>query len=188
MLDTLNRHLVQPLVAAKRRSQHLRFHRQLLKTQFDPPDVVRTRQLEMLQAQLRHAFATVPFYRRTWAAAGVHPDDVKSLDDLRHFPVVTKAHIRKHADELLSEAYRGAKLRTKTTSGSTGVPLRIECDEPGMQWKAACTLRADEWSGYRLGQRVAKVWGNPEYRQFGLKRPVDEPLCGSRHLPRHHSA
>ncbi|MHA0111201.1 hypothetical protein ACXYUI_29350, partial [Klebsiella pneumoniae] len=38
-----------------------------------------------------------------------------------------------------------------------------------MQWKAACTLRADEWSGWRLGQRVAKVWGNPEYRHFGLR-------------------
>ena len=58
-----------------------------------PPEVIRARQLTALQAQLRHAFATVPYYRRTWAAAGVHPDDVKSLDDLRHFPVLTKAGV-----------------------------------------------------------------------------------------------
>jgi phenylacetate-CoA ligase len=169
MLDTLNRHFVQPLIAAKRRSRHLRNYRHLSKTQFDSPDVVRARQLSMLKVQLRHAYATVPFYRRTWAAAGVHPDDVKSLDDIRHFPIVTKTDIRKHAAEMLSEAYRGANLRTKTTSGSTGVPLVIKLDERGAQWKAGCVLRADEWSGWRLGQRVAKVWGNPEYRHFGLR-------------------
>lgn len=169
MLDTLNRHFVQPLIAAKRRSRHLRNYRHLSKTQFDSPDTVRARQLAMLKAQLRHAYATVPFYRRTWAAAGVHPDDVKTFADFRHFPIVTKTDIRKHAAEMLSEAYRGAKLRTKTTSGSTGVPLVIKLDERGAQWKAGCTLRADEWSGWRLGQRVAKVWGNPEYRHFGLR-------------------
>ena len=70
---------------------------------------------------------------------------------------------------LVSSAYDVAKLRVKRTSGSTGVPLTIYCDEPAMQWKTACTIRSDEWSGYRLGQRVAKVWGNPEYRHFGLK-------------------
>lgn len=169
MLDTLNRHLVQPAIAAKRRSAVFRHLRQLERTQFDPPEAVQARQLAMLKAQLRHAFATVPYYRRTWAAAGVHPDDVKSLNDFRHFPVVTKTDIRKHSAEMFSEAYRGAKLRTKTTSGSTGVPLRILLDERGAQWKSACTLRADEWSGWRLGQRVAKVWGNPEYRHFGLR-------------------
>jgi phenylacetate-CoA ligase len=30
-------------------------------------------------------------------------------------------------------------------------------------------MRSDEWSGWRLGQRVAKAWGNPEYRHFGFK-------------------
>jgi phenylacetate-CoA ligase len=49
------------------------------------------------------------------------------------------------------------------------VPLIIRIDEPSVQWKYACTLRADQWSGYRLGQRVAKVWGNPEYLHFGWK-------------------
>jgi phenylacetate-CoA ligase len=57
----------------------------------------------------------------------------------------------------------------KTTSGSTGVPLKVLLDEPGAQFKYGGVIRADEWSGYRLGQRVAKVWGNPEYRHFGLK-------------------
>ncbi len=169
MLDTLNRHVIQPLVAIRRRSRHLKYLRDLERTQFDTPEVVRAKQLVRLQATLQHAWETVPYYQRVWSAAGVHPSDVKMLDDLRHFPILTKTDIREHNDELRSTAFAAATLRVKKTSGSTGVPLRVYLDENGAQWKTACTMRADQWSGWRLGQRVAKVWGNPEYRHFGLR-------------------
>ncbi len=176
LLDFLNRRLVLPAIAAKRQSRHLRHLDFLERTQFDPPEIIQERQLRMLSAALKHAWETVPFYQRTWAAAGVQPGDVKSLTDLQHFPIVTKSDIRTHGRELVSSAYSNQKLRVKTTSGSTGVPLTIRIDEPAIQWKYACTLRADQWSGYRLGQRVAKVWGNPEYRQFGLRGRIANAL------------
>ncbi|MBM3978876.1 MAG: phenylacetate--CoA ligase family protein [Planctomycetes bacterium] len=169
MLDYLNRHLMHPLMAWREGKSHLRHLRALERTQFDAPEVIRARQLGALKAQLHHAWDTVPYYRAAWSKAGVHPSDVRELADLEAFPVVTKADIRRHNRALVSSAYDVSKCRKKTTSGSTGVPLTIYCDEPAMQFKAACTIRSDQWSGYRLGQRVAKVWGNPEYRHFGLK-------------------
>lgn len=169
MLDLLNRHVIQPLVARKRRSEHLRHLRELDRSQYDSPRTVRESQLLRLQARLHHAYASVPYYRRAWDAARVHPSDVKTLDDLTHFPVLTKADIRAHNRELVSRSFDFDKLRIKKTSGSTGVPLVIRIDEPAVQWKYAATLRADQWSGWRLGQRVAKVWGNPEYQHFGLR-------------------
>ena len=169
MLDTINRHVLLPLSARRERSRHLEYLDLVERTQFDSPEVIRTRQLYALTNILHHAWKTVPFYRRAWTAAGVHPSDVKSLADLEAFPILTKADIRANESELVSRAYDASKLRLKRTSGSTGVPLNIRIDEPAVQWKYACTLRSDQWSGYRLGQRVAKVWGNPEYRQFGLK-------------------
>jgi phenylacetate-CoA ligase len=169
MLDFLNRHVMHPLMAGKDRSRHLHYLHYLEQTQFDPPEVIRVRQLAALKVTLHHAWETVPYYRAAWRKAGVHPSDVKSLDDLQAFPVLTKQDIRRHEKSLVSSVYDISKLRVKRTSGSTGVPLNIRIDEPAVQWKTACTIRSDEWSGYRLGQRVAKVWGNPEYRQFGLK-------------------
>ncbi|MBA4063456.1 MAG: capsule biosynthesis protein CapK [Isosphaera sp.] len=169
MLDFLNRHLLQPFAAWRAGSRHLRHYRDLRRTQFDPPEVVAARQFAALQAQLHHAYAHVPYYRAAWGRAGVHPSDVKSPADLAAFPVLTKADIRRHGRALIAAGYEVSKLRLKRTSGSTGVPLDVYVDEPAVQWKAACTLRSDEWSGWRLGQRVAKVWGNPEYRQFGLR-------------------
>ena len=169
MLDFLNRHMMHPLMARKGRSRHLEYLRYLEQTQFDPPEVIRARQLVALKVALKHAYETVPYYRAAWRKAGVHPSDVKSLADLDSFPILTKRDIRRHEHSLISSAFDTSKLRLKRTSGSTGVPLNIRIDEPAVQWKSACTIRSDEWSGYRLGQRVAKVWGNPEYRHFGLK-------------------
>lgn len=169
MLDFLNRNVMHPLMAWRAGSRHLKYLRELRRTQFDPPEVVRERQLAALKAQLHHAQTTVPYYRAVWAKAGVHPSDVKTLADLEAFPILMKADIRRHERALIASGYDPAKLRLKRTSGSTGVPLNIYIDEPAVQWKTACTLRSDEWSGWRLGQRVAKVWGNPEYRHFGLK-------------------
>src|SRR5262249_58282255 len=50
-----------------------------------------------------------------------------------------------------------------------GVGVEVCVGERAQQWKRACTLRADEWSGWRLGERVAKVWGNPEYLKNGWR-------------------
>ena len=47
-------------------------------------DELQTLQLERL-GSLRHAYDNVPHYRRTFDAAGVHPDDLKSLADLAKF-------------------------------------------------------------------------------------------------------
>lgn len=176
MLTLLNRHLVQPLVACRRRSRHLQYWSFLERSQYETREQVEARQLAMLQAQLHHAFATVPYYQQAWKAAGVHPSDVRSLADLKFFPILTKQNIREAGSALISTAFTSAKLRTKKTSGSTGVPLVIKLDEQGAQWKTACTLRSDEWSGWRLGERVAKVWGNPEYRHFGLRGRITNAL------------
>jgi phenylacetate-CoA ligase len=159
MLAFVNRHLVQPLAAWKNASPHLKHLRTLDRTQFDPPDVIRDRQLAAVRAIVRHAWDTVPFYRDRWAAAGVHPDAIRSLDDLNQFPVLSKFDIRANADRLRSNSYRGPVTK-KTTSGSTGVPLTIVVDEDAMAWKRAYTLRSDQWSGWRLGQRVARLWGH----------------------------
>jgi phenylacetate-CoA ligase len=168
MLDFLNRHVMHPLMAWRSGSKHLDYLRELRRRQFDPPEVIRARQLAALQGQLRHAYATVPYYRAAWEGAGLHPSNLKTLEDLEAFPILTKTDIRRHERSLISSAFDISKLRLKRTSGSTGVPLNIYIEEPAVQWKSACTIRSDEWSGWRLGQSVAKAWG-AENQHFGLK-------------------
>lgn len=169
MYAFLNRNLFQPLLARRAGSRHLRYLRQLELTQFDDPEVIQTRQTLAVKRMLTHAYETVPFYKDRFDRIGFHPSDFRSLEDLEAIPVLTKSDIRKSSADLVSEKYLGAKLFVKKTSGSTGVPLEIQINPESMQWKTACTLRSDQWSGWRRGTRVAKVWGNPEYKQQGWK-------------------
>jgi phenylacetate-CoA ligase len=147
----------------------LRHYRRLQRTQYDPPPIIRARQWAALQAILRHAHATVPFYRDRFDAAGLHPNDIRCFEDYQQVPVLTKTDIRAHPGALLSNEYDQACLHQKKTSGSTGVALKIFVDEESLQWKRACTLRSDEWSGWGFGEPVARVWGNPEYLNRGWR-------------------
>ena len=57
-------------------------------------DELEDQQLERLRETLRRVHRHVPHYRQAFAEAGVHPDDLTSLADLRHFPFTTKADLR----------------------------------------------------------------------------------------------
>src|SRR5262245_59495707 len=116
MLALFNRHLAQPLLAWKAGSPHLRYLRTLEQTQYDVPHGILARHLDAAREVVRHSWLTVPYYRARWKAAGLRPDAIRSLDDLRQFPIVSKADVRLHADDLRSDAYRGATVVSKSTS------------------------------------------------------------------------
>jgi phenylacetate-CoA ligase len=59
-------------------------------------DELRALQFKRLQATLRHAYGNSPAYRAKFDAAGVAPEDCRSLADLAKFPFTTKHDLRAH--------------------------------------------------------------------------------------------
>src|SRR5689334_3904807 len=57
-------------------------------------DELRALQLTRLQWSVRHAYENVAHYRRAFDTAGVHPADLRSLDDLAWFPFTVKSDLR----------------------------------------------------------------------------------------------
>lgn len=47
-----------------------------------------------LREVMQHAWEHAPFYRRKWESAGVHPEQIVSLEAFEKVPVVTKAELR----------------------------------------------------------------------------------------------
>src|SRR5947209_16669596 len=111
----LIRPFVGPLWAWWERSPYLRHYRRLKRTQFDQPDTIRARQWAAARAIVRHAYATVPFYRDRFDAAGLHPQDLRCFEDYQQVPVLTKADIRAHPQALLSNEYGPSSLHEKKT-------------------------------------------------------------------------
>jgi len=176
----LIRHLLAPAWARWEKSDYLLRQPGLRRAQYDPPEVVQARQWDALRHILRHAYETVPFYRRRFVEAGLHPRDVRSFEDFARLPVLTKQDIRENADALLSDRYEKQDLHRKKTSGSTGTALEVFVDDAAQQFKRACVLRADGWSGWRLGERVAMVWGNPDYLRRGWRGRLRNALLERR--------
>lgn len=142
-------------------SVRLRTYRELLRSQWQSRDQLAALQSRRLRALVKHAVESSPFYARRFATAGVDPATVQDINDLAALPLLTKTDIRENLDEILSARYTRERLVEAKTGGSTGVAMQIFCDAKGVQRRAGAALRADRWSGWRLGEPVASVWGNP---------------------------
>jgi phenylacetate-CoA ligase len=164
LLAAITRRLITPVWAVWERSPYLQHYRRLLRTQFDSPEVIRLRQWGKVESLLGHAYRTTRFWRSRLREAGLEPDGIRSFDDFCKVPVLTKADLRQHQGDLLSDRYKDVLLQRKKTSGSTGVSVEVLVDEEAQEFKRACTLRSDEWAGWRLGERIASIWGNPQIR------------------------
>jgi phenylacetate-CoA ligase len=96
-----------------------------------PREELRALQEERLRELVLRVFdQPVPFFKRKLEAAGIAPDDVKTLDDLRAVPRTTKDELRaSEAEHPPLGEYRGAKLseciRLSTSTGTTGKPTII---------------------------------------------------------------
>jgi phenylacetate-CoA ligase len=163
------RTMIGPLWAKWEKSPYLAHYRSLLRTQYDSPEIIRARQWDKIQSLLHHAYATVPIYRERFDQTGLHPGRIQSPEDFQRLPILTKTDLRRHGPAMVSKQFDPKTLHVKKTSGSTGVAVEVHIDDAAMQWKRACTLRSDEWSGWRFGEPVAKIWGNPEYLARGWR-------------------
>ncbi|WP_168581778.1 phenylacetate--CoA ligase PaaK [Gephyromycinifex aptenodytis] len=83
-------------------------------------DELRARQLERLQATVRSSYENVPHYRAKLEADGVHPEDIKSLDDLQLLPFTTKADLRANYPFGMFAVPREKVVRVHASSGTTG--------------------------------------------------------------------
>ena len=85
-------------------------------------DELRAIQLQRLTDTLDHAYTNVAHYRRAFDAAGVVPADLRDLEDLARFPLLTKADLRDNYPFGLFAVPRSEVVRIHASSGTTGKP------------------------------------------------------------------
>ena len=85
-------------------------------------DEIEALQLCRLKWSLAHAYHNVPHINAAFKAAGVHPDDLRSLSDISRFPFTTKADLRANYPFGLFAVPREKVVRLHASSGTTGKP------------------------------------------------------------------
>lgn len=88
-----------------------------------PREALRALQLKRLQETVRHCYAHVPMYRQQMDAAGVKPEDLRRLEDLRNLPFTVKTDLRDHYPYGLLAVPMKEIVRVHASSGTTGKPI-----------------------------------------------------------------
>lgn len=113
----------------------------------DPEERNTTVIVPKLSAQLKYAYEHSSFYRKKWDAAGIKPEDIRSLEDFESIPLVTKDDIRQ--DQIEHPPF-GSNLcvsgndlsRVQGTSGTTGKPTAFGISKGDMLRIAEMHARA----------------------------------------------
>jgi len=116
-------------------------------------------QLERLQWTVRHAYENVPLYRQKFDEAGVHPDDIVALDDLRRLPFTTKEDLRQSYPFGMFAVPKSEVRRIHASSGTTGRPTVVGYTQRDLDNWADLIARSLYASGVRPGWRVHNAYG-----------------------------
>src|SRR5882762_6582877 len=122
-------------------------------------DNIRALQLTRLRWSVRHEYEHSSHYRRSFGAAGVHPDDLQSLDDLGKFPFTTKADFRDNYPFGMLAVPRERLSRIHASSGTTGKPTVVGYTQNDIDTWASLVARSIRAAGGRRGDIVHIAYG-----------------------------
>lgn len=98
-----------------------------------------------LQAFVKHAVESVPYYRRLFRQYDLDPNTIRSIEDLNSLPILTKSEAIKQGNALRSDVVPNNQILMTHTSGSTGAGFHFATTRKAdrMQW-------ATWWRYYRM--------------------------------------
>ncbi|HEX5051908.1 MAG TPA: AMP-binding protein [Planctomycetota bacterium] len=125
-----------------------------------PKEQLRALQLRRLQHLVARAYQGSPFHRRLYEKAGVRPDQIRTLDDIRRLPFMTREDwMANQADkplfgDLITRPPHDA-IRYHLTSGTSGrQPLRVLDSRKDWSWIADMWCYGFWGFGIRPADRV----------------------------------
>jgi phenylacetate-CoA ligase len=122
-------------------------------------DELQALQLQRLKWTLRHAYDNVVHYRTAFDAAGIRPDDLRTLDDLAKFPFTIKTDLRDHYPFGMFAVPREQIVRIHASSGTTGRPTVVGYTAKDIDTWATVMARSIRAAGGRAGDIVHVAYG-----------------------------
>ncbi len=98
-------------------------------------------QLSRLKETVKRVYENVEPYRKKMMAAGIKPEDVKSLADLKRLPFTTKQDMRDNYPFGLFAVEKDKLLRIHASSGTTGKPTVVGYTKNDLKVWTECVSR-----------------------------------------------
>lgn len=124
-----------------------------------PERQLRQLQSERLRKTVKRVYERVEFYRRKMQAAGVKPDDIRTVDDLKYLPFTSKADLRECYPCGAFAVPESEIVRVHVTSGTTGKPIIVGCTENDLKMWAECVERCLRTAGATSNDVIQIAYG-----------------------------
>ncbi len=115
-------------------------------------------QWKRFQYIINYAYNNVPFYQEKFDDEGINPSMIKTRNDVQKIPLTTREELVFAKDKIISREYDKKKLKTSTTSGSTGTPFTSYFDNNA--WiilKYASKLRVRKICGMSMNSKIVNI-------------------------------
>ena len=122
-------------------------------------EVLQALQFERLRQTLRNAHDHVALHRERMDAAGIKPEDVRTLDDLQHIPFTFKADLRDHYPFGMFARPVPSLARIHASSGTTGKATVVGYTRADIDNWADLMARSLQAAGARPGDMVHNAYG-----------------------------
>src|SRR5690349_21358075 len=122
-------------------------------------DELRAVQLERLEWSIGHAYCNVEPYREKCRAGGVHPDDLRTPEDLARFPFTTRQDLRDTYPFGMFALPMERVARIHASSGTTGRPTVVGYSQRDIDHWAQLVARSIRAAGGRPGDRCHVAYG-----------------------------
>jgi phenylacetate-CoA ligase len=133
----------------------LKLKRTFDRNQWLSEEALKEYQLERLRKVIAHAYDSVPYYQKLFREKDILPGDIRTVEDLKRIPVLTKDLLRHNFDSLVARNAKKYKPALLSTSGSTGGQTRFFVDKPSNVLEFVHYWRYWGWAGYKLGDTFA---------------------------------
>jgi phenylacetate-CoA ligase len=121
-------------------------------------DELRALQLKRLKQAIAHA-KQVPHYNNQFAALGLEPGDVKSLDDLARLPFTAKEDLRQNFPFGMFAVPMSEIVRVHASSGTTGKPTVVGYTRGDIEMWAMLMARSIRAAGGKPGDKMHIAYG-----------------------------
>ena len=105
------------------------------------PEFLRRLQARALQRSVSIAYYQTDFYRERYKKHGVHPRDIRTLEDIHKLPVITKQDLIENFHAALPKPLNKNHAFLMGTSGSTGQPVEVYKDYTWLAHFIGCGFR-----------------------------------------------
>ena len=122
-------------------------------------DELRALQVARLKSSLHTCYERVPHYRRKFDAAGVHPSDLKQLDDLARFPFTSKDDLRQNYPFGMFAVPMDEIVRIHASSGTTGKPTVVGYTRGDIEIWSGLMARSIRAAGGRSTDKIHVAYG-----------------------------